>query len=96
MNDAIESCFDKCGVFGFSVYCFPGLDPSEVIALKPQSGTNRVRVSKVSTIRRLNYEILPTGDEGHYTIVINSRLNPRIYVEIDSAFGPAFDVRFSL
>ena len=95
LNKAIIRTYNDYSVFGFSVFCDQGLSLRETYEARFQlNGQHKLRTATAGDIRALGFEVSPTFDEGHFTIVLREVLTPSNYSALNGAFSQAIDIRY--
>ncbi len=84
--------FRDCGVYAISLWSVPGLDGDEIARVAREQSEDhlphrQMQTSTVGRLRTYGYELVPTGPDGHYSLMLPS---PPTDVDWDNLMA-AFD-----
>ena len=95
LNRTLTRFHNDYSLYGFSVYCDPGMSLRESYDSRFQlQGYRKLRTATVGAIKALGLRILPTNDKGHFTIVLPEPLSISNYSELHAAFSNPIDIRY--
>jgi hypothetical protein len=87
VEQALAVTVQRFDLYLLSVVAHPTLTAREVWERAPSKHT-KVRVSTAGQLRECGFELIPTFDAPHYSILLPGPLNLDMWTALDDAFSP--------